>query len=189
MPRSAEKSQLSLGVLARPRKPNQRRLPIHPAHFDRIDHRIRHRIFLEHGYGAEFGATDDALAELRRWNQKSGTAHRRRPHHFVTQSSGRGYSRIQSRTSCLGWPHCVQDTALTQIAIDRRLTLIAVEAMNHWQSDGGFGLHVFTKTTNWPGIAPSCTPCSWPESPAATVVVCALRSSVSAPPLAARTPR
>ena len=31
-----------------------------------------------------------------------------------------------------GWPHCVQDEAMTQIAIDRRLTLIAWEAMNHW---------------------------------------------------------
>jgi hypothetical protein len=46
------------------------------------------------------------------------------------------------------WPHCVQDAALTQMAIDRRLTLIAFEAMNHWQADGGFRLHVFTRTTS-----------------------------------------
>ncbi len=64
MTRSADAQQLSLGVLARSRKPNERRLPIHPAHFARIDPRIRRRIFLEHGYGADFGATDDALAEL-----------------------------------------------------------------------------------------------------------------------------
>ena len=31
-----------------------------------------------------------------------------------------------------GWPHCVQDRALTQLAIDQQLTLIAFEAMNHW---------------------------------------------------------
>ena len=31
-----------------------------------------------------------------------------------------------------GWPHCVQDVGLTQLAIDRRLTVIAWEAMNHW---------------------------------------------------------
>ena len=35
-----------------------------------------------------------------------------------------------------GWPHCVQDAELTQLAIDRRLTLIAFEAMNHWTRDG-----------------------------------------------------
>ena len=50
-----------------------------------------------------------------------------------------------------GWPHCVQDAALTQIAIDRRLTLIAFEAMNHWQADGGFGLHVFHKNNELAG--------------------------------------
>ena len=64
MTRSAEAQTLSLGILARSRKPNERRLPIHPAHFSRIDSRVRSRIFLEHGYGAEFGATDDALADL-----------------------------------------------------------------------------------------------------------------------------
>ena len=35
-----------------------------------------------------------------------------------------------------GWPHCVQDREMTQLAIDRRLTLIAFEAMNHWTVDG-----------------------------------------------------
>jgi hypothetical protein len=64
MTRSAEAQRLSLGVLARSRKANERRLPIHPLHFSRIDRRFRQRIFREHGYGEEFGATDDALAEL-----------------------------------------------------------------------------------------------------------------------------
>ena len=59
--RSAKTQHLSLGVPAVSRKVNERRLPIHPAHFAKIDRQIRRRIFLEHGYGAEFGATDDAL--------------------------------------------------------------------------------------------------------------------------------
>ena len=32
-----------------------------------------------------------------------------------------------------GWPHCVQDEEITQLSIDRRLTLIAFEAMNYWE--------------------------------------------------------
>ncbi len=36
-----------------------------------------------------------------------------------------------------GWPHAVQDTELTQLAIDKRLTLIAWEAMNHWTPPAG----------------------------------------------------
>ena len=40
---------------------------------------------------------------------------------------------------------------LTQLAIDKELTLIAFEAMNHWATDGGFGLHVFHKNNELAG--------------------------------------
>jgi alanine dehydrogenase len=151
MTRSAEVKQLSLGVLARSRKPNERRLPIHPAHFSRIDPEVRHRIFLEHGYGAEFGATDRALAEL-----VGGIRSRER---LVADCDAILLPKVQAEDLAelnvgqvvWGWPHCVQDAALTQIAIDRRLTLIAFEAMNHWQADGGFGLHVFHKNNELAG--------------------------------------
>ena len=59
-----------------------------------------------------------------------------------------------------GWPHCVQNEVVTQVAIDRRLTLIAWEAMNHWTHDGSFSLHVFHKNNELAAIAPSCTRCS-----------------------------
>ncbi len=49
-----------------------------------------------------------------------------------------------------GWPHAVQDRELAQVAIDRRLTLIAWEAMNHWR-DGRFDLHVFHKNNELAG--------------------------------------
>ena len=50
-----------------------------------------------------------------------------------------------------GWPHCVQDEAITQVAIDRRLTLIAWEAMNYWTDEGNFSLHVFHKNNELAG--------------------------------------
>ena len=42
-----------------------------------------------------------------------------------------------------GWPHAVQDPQLTQICIEKRLTLIAWEAMNHWSPSGALVVHVF----------------------------------------------
>ena len=50
-----------------------------------------------------------------------------------------------------GWPHCVQDEEITQLSIDRRLTLIAFEAMNYWNADGSFSLHVFHKNNELAG--------------------------------------
>lgn len=142
---------LSLGVLAHSRKPDEHRLPIHPAHFDRIDTQIRSRIFVEEGYGSEFGATDDALAGV-----VGGIRTREQ---LIADCDVILLPKVQSEDLAemrvgqivWGWPHCVQDEALTQIAIDRRLTLIAFEAMNHWQADGGFGLHVFHKNNELAG--------------------------------------
>jgi alanine dehydrogenase len=151
MTRNDKAQQLSLGVLARSRKPNERRLPIHPAHLPRIDRRIRRRIFLEHGYASDFGATDDGLAVL--------VGGLRTREQLIAECDVILLPKVQSedlaelRTGQIvwGWPHCVQDSAMTQIAIDSRLTLVAFEAMNHWQSDGGFGLHVFHKNNELAG--------------------------------------
>ena len=40
---------------------------------------------------------------------------------------------------------------MTQLAIDRELTLIAFEAMNHWTREGNFGVHVFHKNNELAG--------------------------------------
>jgi alanine dehydrogenase len=151
MSRNADAQLLSLGILARSRKPNEYRLPIHPAHVARIDERIRRRIFLEHGYGARFGATDDELAGLVGGIRTREQLVARCDVILLPKVQAEDLAGFLAEQTIWGWPHCVQDTALTQIAIDRRLTLIAFEAMNHWQADGGFGLHVFHKNNELAG--------------------------------------
>jgi len=148
---SADAQRLSLGVPAGSRKANERRLPIHPAHFAKIDHGIRERIYLEHGYGAEFGATDDALAELVGGIRTREELIAGCDVILLPKVQADDLAELHVGQVVLGWPHCVQDVALTQVAIDRRLTLIAFEAMNHWQADGGFGLHVFHKNNELAG--------------------------------------
>ena len=46
--------QLSLAVMSRSSKKDERRLPIHPRHIERIDADLRSSIFLESGYGECF---------------------------------------------------------------------------------------------------------------------------------------
>ena len=49
-----------------------------------------------------------------------------------------------------GWPHCVQQREITQIAIDRKLTLIAWEAMFSWNR-GVREMHVFDRNNEMAG--------------------------------------
>src|ERR1700692_2887347 len=118
MTRSAEAQQLSLGVLARSGKPNERRLPIHPAHFARIDRRVRRRIFLEHGYGAQFGATDGALAKFVGGIPPRDQLIAGCDVILLPKVQSEDLTELHAGQTVWGWPHCVQDPALTQIAID-----------------------------------------------------------------------
>src|ERR1700682_4406478 len=151
MSRSAEAQKLSLGVLAHSRKANERRLPIHPAHLHRIDHRVSQRMYLEHCYGARSGVADGELAELvggiRAREQLTAGC----DVILLPKVQAEDLAEMRVGQIIWGWPHCVQDTALTQIAIDRRLTLIAFEAMHHWQADGGFAVHAFHKNNELAG--------------------------------------
>jgi len=57
-------SLLTLGVIHRTSKENERRLPIHPDHLDRIDADLRAKMYLEHGYGEDFGVADVRMGGL-----------------------------------------------------------------------------------------------------------------------------
>ena len=143
--------QLSLGVISRSRKENEHRLPIHPLHFERIEADLRSRIYLEHGYGERFGVSDEQLAPsvggLRSREQLIADC----DVILLPKPLVQDIAELRDGQVLWGWPHCVQDKKLTQLAIDRRLTLIAFEAMNHWTNDGSFNLHVFHKNNELAG--------------------------------------
>jgi len=144
-------SGLSIGVMAQSRKENERRLPIHPAHFERIDPDLRSRVYLEYGYGERFGVADKQLAPY-----VAGLRSRARLVEdcdviLLAKPLAADLATLHEGQVLWGWPHCVQSTEITQLAIDRRLTLIAFEAMNHWTADGGFSLHVFHKNNELAG--------------------------------------
>jgi alanine dehydrogenase len=143
--------QLSLGVIAQSRKENERRLAIHPLHFERIPADLRERIYLERGYGAPFGVPDEQLARriagLRSRDQLLAEC----DVILLPKPQPPDLAQMRAGQVLWGWPHCVQDEEITQLGIDRRLTLIAFEAMNYWLADGSFSLHVFHKNNELAG--------------------------------------
>ena len=172
--------------MARSRKENERRLPLHPHHLDRIPDDLRESIYLETGYGDRFGLSDD---QLEPW-----VAGFRTREQLVEECDVillpkpllADIAEMRDGQVLWGWPHCVQDAELTQLAIDQRLTLIAFEAMNHWTPTARSACTCSTRTTSWPATARCCTPCSSRGRPATTAVGCAPSSSASARPPAVR---
>ncbi len=151
MTEGADVKQLSVGLIGQSRKENERRLPIHPRHLERIDPDLRRQMILETGYGELFGLSDADLAPL------VGGIHPRAQLFaecevvVLPKPTVQDLAEMRDGQVLWGWPHCVQDPELTQLAIDKRLTLIAFEAMNYWSDEGSLHLHVFHKNNELAG--------------------------------------
>ncbi|HSP53937.1 MAG TPA: alanine dehydrogenase, partial [Cryobacterium sp.] len=111
--------------MSRSGKPNERRLPIHPSHFERIDPDLRERMFLERGYGEQFGVSDGQLAPLVGGLRSRADLIEECDVILLAKPLLEDVAALRDGQVLWGWPHCVQDAKLTQLAIDKRLTLIA----------------------------------------------------------------
>jgi alanine dehydrogenase len=144
---------LSLGVLARSQKENERRLAIHPLHLERMDASVRRRIYLERGYGERFGMPDEQLAGYVAGVRSRGELLADCDVILLPKPLPDDLVGMREGQVLWGWPHCVQNEDITQLGIDRRLTLIAFEAMHHWSEDGSFHLHVFHENNELAGYS------------------------------------
>ena len=144
-------SKLTFGVIGTSKKEDEQRIPIHPEHLPRLPEQIRRQLIFEEGYGAPFGIADSEIAA-----QTGGVATR----HEILADIGNviipkpvlaDLQELREGGILWGWPHCVQQRALTQVAIDRKQTLIAFEDMFVWGPNGQIGRHTFYKNNEMAG--------------------------------------
>ena len=142
---------LRLGVIGTSNKKNERRIPIHPDHLLRLPEQVRRQLIFEEGYGATLGISDAEIAE-----QTGGTASRRElladaGAVVLPKPTLEDLETLRVGGMLWGWPHVVQQKALTQVAIERKQTLIAFEEMFVWGPDGQAGRHTFYKNNELAG--------------------------------------
>ncbi|MDH5680633.1 MAG: N(5)-(carboxyethyl)ornithine synthase [Spirochaetota bacterium] len=144
-------NQLKLGVIGTSKKEDERRVPIHPEHLLRLSEDVRRQLIFEKGYGEPFGIADSLIAE-----QSGGIATR----HELLADLGQviiakpvveDLLEMKEGGILWGYVHCVQQRDITQVAVDRKLTLIAFEEMFVWSPDGYIGRHTFYKNNEMAG--------------------------------------
>jgi hypothetical protein len=142
---------LTLGVIGTSKKEDERRVPIHPEHLQRLPEHIRHQLIFEEGYGVPFGIDDAEIAA-----QTGGITTR----HELLADIGSvilckpvlsDLQELREDGILWGYPHCAQQRLITQAAIDRKLTLIAFEDMFVWSPTGQAGRHTFYKNNEMAG--------------------------------------
>ena len=145
---------IKIGVIGTSKKENERRVPIHPDHLKRLPENIRRQLVFERGYGEPFHMTDDEIAEL----SSGSTMQRDRllsevGNVIITKPVASDLETLKEGGVMWGYPHCAQQRPITQLAIDRKLTLIAFEAMFVWGPKGEIGRHTFYKNNELAGYS------------------------------------
>lgn len=142
---------LTWGVIGTSNKADERRVPIHPAHLSRIPEGVRRQLIFEQGYGAPFNISDATLGA-----QTGGVAPRQQlladiGRVIVTKPVLADLAVLRKGGTLWGYVHCVQQRDITQAAIERQQTLIALEDMFAWGPNGQQGLHSFYKNNEMAG--------------------------------------
>lgn len=144
-------SQLKIGVVHTSKKKNEKRIPIHPDHFLRLPKHIKSQLVFEKGYGEPFNISDEEMCE-----QISGVASRsellsKMDAVIIAKPVLEDLEELKQGGILWGYHHCVQQTAFTQLAIERKQTLIAFEDMFIWGPNGEIGRHSFYKNNEMAG--------------------------------------
>ena len=142
---------LKMGVIGTSKKEDERRVPIHPEHLQRIPEDIRRQLIFEKGYGAPFNIEDEELAA-----QTGGMATRSEilsdiGSAIIAKPILSDLKELKDGGIIWGYPHCAQQMQITQTAIDKKLTLIAFEDMFVWNPNGQMGRHTFYKNNEMAG--------------------------------------
>ena len=141
---------MDIAIIGTSKKENEKRVPIHPDHISQIPMNIRKHLFFEKGYGVPFGMEDETIYSL------TGNSLLNREKLFenfkaiiITKPIVEDFEEMQDGTLVWGWIHSVQQSIIAQIAIDKKLTLIAWENMNYKSSREL--LHIFNKNNEMAG--------------------------------------
>lgn len=144
-------NNLSVGVIGTSMKDEERRVPIHPEHLLRLDKELRQRLIFEAGYGERFGVSDTELEK-----QVGGLASRDELLEtmdavIIAKPVLADFEQLREGGVLWGYPHCIQQQEVTQVAVDRKQTLIAFEDMFVWGPEGQVGRHTFYKNNEMAG--------------------------------------
>jgi alanine dehydrogenase len=146
-------SLLTVGVFGTSRKKQEKRVPIHPDQLDWIDEKIRSYLLFEEGYGLPFGMSDTQLASRSGGVLSRADLFQQCEVALLAKPVQEDFDDMKAGTIHWGWPHCVQQREITQTAIDRKLTLIAWEAMHRWSTHGDWQMHIFQNNNEIAGYA------------------------------------
>lgn len=144
---------MKIGIFKTSLKENERRVPIYPEHLPCFPEPLRAQMVFETNYGNDYGFADSYFV-----NHGAAIAARNLLLSecdivLLPKPVPEDLRQMKPHQVVFGWVHVVQQKTMTQLAIDRRLTIIAWEAMHEWSAAGERLLHIFYRNNEIAGYA------------------------------------
>ncbi|MFZ2340221.1 MAG: hypothetical protein WAW07_10940 [Bacteroidales bacterium] len=143
---------MKIGAFKTSLKEHENRVPIYPEHLRWLSSEVKKVLFLEKGYGESFGFGDEELQADCAGFLNRGEIFKECDILILPKPTEADLTKMRSGQILWGWVHCVQQFNIAQCAIDRKITVLAWEAMHHWMN-GIKLLHVFYKNNEIAGYA------------------------------------
>jgi alanine dehydrogenase len=143
---------MKIAVFKTSTKENEKRLPLFPEHLNFLDKEVKSHLYFEKGYGIDFGYADDELGLAEECFLSRERLFTECDILLLPKPTISDMENMHPGQILWGWAHCVQQSDITQVAIDKKLTIIAWEEMHHWQDNHKL-LHIFYKNNEIAGYA------------------------------------
>jgi N5-(carboxyethyl)ornithine synthase len=144
---------LKIGVVRTSLKENERRVPIYPENLLWIPEEVRKNMWFETGYGEPYYFTDEYFHRFVAGTMPREDILGRTDLVILPKPTERDLQSMSEHSVLFGWGHCVQQVAITQEAINRRITMIAWEDMHAWSPKAERVMHIFYKNNEIAGYA------------------------------------
>jgi N5-(carboxyethyl)ornithine synthase len=119
---------MKTGVFKTSYKENEKRIPIHPDDILSIEPNVLSQLYFEEGYGLDYGYSDEQLIS---WNCKLVSREELYKMELIIlpKPIAADLEKMQESGILCGWTHAVQQRDITDLALEKKLTLIAWEEM------------------------------------------------------------
>lgn len=139
-----------IGIIGTSSKPNERRLPIYPDHIKNIDKETLSNLYFEKDYGKYFNFSDKDIINLGGNILERSQLFNECDIMLITKPTTKDLDLMHDNQILCGWVHSVQQYEMTQIAIDKKLTFMAMENMYGYHNNQK-GIYLFARNRELAG--------------------------------------
>jgi alanine dehydrogenase len=139
---------MRIGIIHTSSKKNEKRYPLHWKHLQRLDPDLFKDIIFEEGYPN----LDRLDSNIKVNTQSREDVFKHSDLVILAKPAAKDYPFFREKQIVWGWPHCIQNQAITQVAIDKKLTLIAWENMLK-RRNGGSDQRVTSRNSELAGYS------------------------------------